>query len=207
MTSSIDYYYWLNSDWALLGADRLDDLSRRLQIRVNYKPVDLPYVYARTGGVLLSQRSPERQAYRVAELHRWCEKLNFRLNATPKFMCPNADLASCVAIAAQSKGVSLHGLSKAILRAEWCDERDISSEEVLREILNSQGLDAGELLHLAKTELAVATYRSNTEEAIACGVFGSPSYVFEGELFWGQDRLEMLEDSIKSAQAAELAMS
>lgn len=199
MTSSIDYYYWLNSDWALLGADRLVAIAKKHGVRINFKPVDLPHVYSRTGGVLLSHRSPERQAYRVQELKRWCCKLDYKLNITPKYMCPNADLASCIVIAAISKGYEAHELSKAILRAEWCEERDISSNEVLREVVQGQGFDYDELLPMARSRQVEQTYRANTEQAIVAGVFGSPSYVFQGELFWGQDRLDMLDEAIEQS--------
>lgn len=99
---TIDYYFWLNSDWAYLGADRLEALAARQQARIRYLPVDLPEVYARTGGVLLGQRAPERQAYRVTELARWCRKLGIHVNATPAHMCPDAGLASRLVIAADA---------------------------------------------------------------------------------------------------------
>lgn len=198
----LDYYFWLNSDWAYLGADRLDALARRHNVEIRHKPVDLPEVYRRTGGVLLSQRSQERQNYRITELKRWCHKLGIDVNPLPKYMCPNADLASCVVIAADLQGMPVLDLYKAILRAEWCEERDVSSEATLRDILTALGLNAAQWLVAARSSEVQAVYRRNTDEAIAAGVFGSPSYVFEGELFWGQDRLEMLEEAIASKTGA-----
>lgn len=192
----IDYYFWLNSDWAYLGADRLDALARRHNVEIRHKPVNLPEIYARTGGVLLGQRSPERQQYRITELTRWCRKLDIHVNALPKHMCPNADLASCIVIAADAQGIPVLALYKAILRAQWCEDRDISSEATLREILDMQGLDTNRLLSQAHTRDIVERYQRYTDEAVAVGVFGSPSYVFEGELFWGQDRLDMLDAAI-----------
>jgi len=191
----IDYYFWMNSDWAYLGADRLEALARRQEISIRYKPVDLPDVYSRTGGVLLEQRSQERQSYRVAELQRWCRKLGVHVNPYPKHMCPNAGLASCLVIAADLRGLAVLPLYKAILQAEWAEERDISAETTLCEILEEQCLDAT-LLGQAKTPEIAERYRAYTDEAVKAGVFGSPSYVYRGELFWGQDRLDMLEDAI-----------
>lgn len=192
----IDYYFWMNSDWAYLGADRLEALAARQRVNIRYKPVDLPNVYSRTGGMLLGQRAPERQAYRVTELQRWCHKLGIHVRPQPKYMCPNADLASCIVIAADLQGIAILPLYKAILRAEWVDERDISDETTLREILNEQGLDSAALLHAAGKPDTVQLYRNYTDEAVSAGVFGSPSYIYRGELFWGQDRLEMLEEAI-----------
>jgi 2-hydroxychromene-2-carboxylate isomerase len=176
MPQTIDYYFWMNSDWAYLGADRLEDVAARHGVSIRYLPVDLPAVYARTGGVILPKRAPERQAY-----------------PTPRFMCPDAGLASRVVIAADAAGVHVAPLYKAILAAEWCDEQDISDASTLRAILLSQGLDADTLLRLAETTAVQAAYVRNTDAAVAAGVFGSPSYVLDGELFWGQDRLDFLE--------------
>ncbi|HJW57629.1 MAG TPA: 2-hydroxychromene-2-carboxylate isomerase [Burkholderiaceae bacterium] len=195
----IDYYFWMNSDWTYLGADRLEALAERQGVSIRYKPVDLPNVYARTGGMLLGQRAPERQAYRITELRRWCRKLGIHVNPQPAYMCPNADLASCVVIAADQANLPVASLYKAILHAEWCEERDISSELTLHEILRAQQMDADQLLRNARTPLVVQKYRHYTDEAVKAGVFGAPSYVYRGELFWGQDRLDMLEDCIATS--------
>lgn len=113
-------------------------------------------------------------------------------------MCPNADLASCIVIAADLRGLAALPLYKAILRAEWAEERDISSETTLREILTEQKLDSTTLLREGGAPEVVQRYGRYTDEAVGAGVFGSPSYVYRNELFWGQDRLDMLEDAIAS---------
>ncbi len=194
---TIDFYFWLNSDWTYLGADRLQGIADKYNVTINYKPVDLPDVYARTGGMLLHQRSPERQAYRVAELKRWCRKLGIHINPQPRYMCPNADLASCMVIAASQDGIDITALYKAILRAEWCEDQDISSDITLIDIADKEGLDGQALVNHARTPQILSLHRQYTDEAVGCGVFGSPSYVFQDELFWGQDRLDMLEEAIK----------
>ncbi|WP_424625275.1 2-hydroxychromene-2-carboxylate isomerase [Achromobacter marplatensis] len=196
---TIDYYFWMNSDWAYLGADRLEALASRQQAAIRYLPVDLPDVYARTGGVLLGQRSPERQAYRVAELARWCAKLGIHVNPQPAHMCPDASLASRIVIAADRAGMPVLVLYKAILKAEWVDDQDISDPAVLRGVMEKLGLAAASLLAAADAPDIEATYRRNTDEAVQAGVFGSPSYVYRGEVFWGQDRLEMLEEAIAAS--------
>lgn len=193
---TIDYYFWMNSDWAYLGADRLEALAARQQAVIRYLPVDLPDVYSRTGGVLLGQRSPERQAYGVAELARWCRKLGIHVNPQPAHMCPDAGLASRIVIAADLAGTPVPALYKAILKAQWVDEQDISDPAVLRGVLERLGLPADRLLTAAQAPAIDAAYRRNTDDAVKAGVFGSPSYVFRGEVFWGQDRLDMLEETL-----------
>jgi 2-hydroxychromene-2-carboxylate isomerase len=195
----IDYYFWMNSDWAYLGADRLEGLATRHGAHIRYMPIDLPDVYRRTGGQMLRDRAPERQAYRIVELGRWCRMLGIHVNPTPKYMCPNADAASRIVIAADGLGLAVAPLYKAILRAEWCEERDISEPAELRRILLEQGVDADGLLEAANRPAVEALYRRFTDDAVRAGVFGSPSYVYQGELFWGQDRLDMLEAAIALA--------
>jgi len=196
MNKSIDCYLWMNSDWAYLGADRLDALARRHGATVRYMPVDLPAVYARTGGILLPLRATERQQYRVAELRRWCQRLSIHVTPSPKFMCPDATLASRIVIAAGTGGPEVVALYKAILHAEWCEERDISNPQTLADIVTACGLDAQALMHRARTEEVARTYGEFTDRAVAAGVFGSPSYVYRGEIFWGQDRLDFLEEAV-----------
>jgi len=192
----LDYFFWMNSDWAYLGADRLEALAIRQDLSIRYRPVDLPAVYARTGGTLLGQRAPERQAYRITELARWCGKLGLHVNPLPAHMCPNADLASRVVIAADLLHRPVARLYKAILHAEWCDDLDISDEQVLVDVCKAEGFEVRELMAAAHDPATETLYRRYTDDAVAAGVFGSPSYVFNGELFWGQDRLEMLEEAV-----------
>lgn len=194
----IDYYFWVNSDWAYLGADRLEEIAARHGAVVEYMPIDLPFVYSQTGGVLLSQRSPERQAYRLAELERWCSRLSTPINFTPRYMCPDGDLASCMVIAAKRRGLNVAPLARAIGHAEWVDERDISSPETLISAARDLGLDGRSLLNETRAKEICSEYSNYTRQAIEAGVFGSPSYVYRGELFWGQDRLDFLDWRLQS---------
>ena len=192
----IDYYFWINSDWAYLGADRLEYLAAKHDAELNYMPIDLPTVYSRTGGILLSQRSPERQKYRVTELNRFSKLLGIHINPTPRHMCPIGDLASRMVIAAKRRRLPLVDITKAIFKAEWQDERDISDAETLVSVLDAAGFDGKRLFVEADFSSVQDEYNLYTKLAIAAGCFGSPSYVYEGELFWGQDRLSMLDERL-----------
>jgi 2-hydroxychromene-2-carboxylate isomerase len=192
----IDYYFWINSDWAYLGADRLESIAAKHGAELNYMPVDLPAVYSRTGGILLSKRAPERQNYRIVELKRFSEQLGIHVNPTPRYMCPNGDLASRLVIAAKRRGIPLLALTKAIFKAEWQDEQDISDAKTLVAVLDAAGFDAKGLFVEADHPSVQDEYLRYAEDAISAGCFGSPSYVYNGELFWGQDRLAMLDETL-----------
>ncbi len=200
----LDYYFWMNSDWAYLGADRLAQMAQEHGVQVHYKPVDLLSVYARTGGIPLFQRSEQRQDYRQQELRRWMARLGIHINVTPKFMCPDASLASRMLIAAEQMGYAVAKLHKDILAAQWCHDQDISEVSVLLDVAGHLGLPGDEMVLRAESSDIALRYQDYTDEAVSAGVFGSPSYVFEREVFWGQDRLDFLGQALANQTLASV---
>jgi 2-hydroxychromene-2-carboxylate isomerase len=85
------------------------------------------------------------------------------------------------------------------LRAVWVEERDISARDTLLGIATARGLDAAALLAHAGSAEVAALYVMQSQEAIARGVFGSPTYALDDELFWGQDRLDFLDRALARA--------
>ena len=199
--STIDYYVWLMSDWAYLGGVRFVQLAARHGLKINHIPMRMQDVYAGSGGIVLQQRSWQRQAYRITELKRWRSRLGIPVNIEPKFFPADVDLASCVVIAAQRQGRPVADFVNAVMRATWAEDRNVADPGVLAALAERCGLDGRALLAAADSEDVRAEYRANTERALAAGVFGSPFYLFAGELFWGQDRLEMLEEAIVRSAA------
>jgi 2-hydroxychromene-2-carboxylate isomerase len=188
----IDYYFSTISPFAYLAGTRLEKIAAQQGADITYKPFDIMQVFARTGGTAPADRHPSRMEYRAQELTRQAKKLGLALNLKPAFWPCNAAPAAYAIIAAQAKGGGdLGGLVHGLMRACWAEERDISSDEVVRDCLVAHGFDAG----LADSGLLMGaeTYGRNLEEAVAAGVFGSPFYVVEGgQRFWGQDRLDDL---------------
>ena len=201
---TIDYYVWLLSDWAYLGCVRFVQLAKRHGLRINHIPMRMQDVYAGSGGILLANRSWQRQAYRITELKRWRTRLGIQVNIEPKFFPCDVDLASCVVIAGQRRGLPITDFVNAVMRAIWAEDQNVADPGVLIAIADRCGLEGRELLDAADTEAVRGEYRSNTDRALAAGVFGSPFYVFAGELFWGQDRLDMLEEAIVQSATGNL---
>src|SRR5262249_17624373 len=155
------------------------------------KPMDLLKVWSVSGGLPLKQRAQQRQAYRHQELRRWREMLGIPCNVEPAFH-PVADRRACyLVIAAMQKKLDWHKLTHAMLRAVWVEDRDIADHPTLVAIANECGMDGAALLAATNDPAVQKEYEANTEEAMRIGVFGAPAYVFDGELFWGQDRLQM----------------
>ena len=192
----IDYYFSVLSDWAYFGGERMEQLARRYGADVNHMPIKLSQVYAGTGGILLQKRSEQRQAYRVIELVRWRDALGIPINLHPRYYPTDDLLASCVIIAAKRNGGDVGHLANMILRAIWAEERDISDAETLKHIVNGSGLDGAAIVDAAKQIEIVNEFDRYTSEAQQRGVFGSPFYILQGEIFWGQDRLAFLEDCL-----------
>jgi 2-hydroxychromene-2-carboxylate isomerase len=202
--STIDYYVWLLSDWAYLGGVRFVQLAARHGLKINHIPMRMQDVYAGSGGIVLANRSWQRQAYRITELKRWRSRLGIPVNIEPKFYPADVDLASCVVIAAQQRGLPVADFVNAVMRAVWAEDRNVADPGVLVAIAERCGLEGRALLEAADAQAVRAEYRGNTERALAAGVFGSPFYAFAGELFWGQDRLDMLEEAIVRSAAGNL---
>jgi 2-hydroxychromene-2-carboxylate isomerase len=201
---TIDYYVWLLSDWAYLGGVRFVQLAARHGVKINHIPMRMQDVYAGSGGILLANRSWQRQAYRITELKRWRSKRGIPLNIEPKFFPCDVDLASCAVIAGQRQGLAVADLVNAVMRAIWAEDQDVSDPAVLVSLAGRCGLDGPALVEAAGTPAVREEYSGNTARALAAGVFGSPFYLFAGELFWGQDRLDMLEEAIVRSAAGNL---
>jgi 2-hydroxychromene-2-carboxylate isomerase len=189
---SIDYYDSMSSPWTYLGHVRFLDLARRFGLAVKHKPMDLLKVWSVSGGLPLQQRARQRQIYRHQELRRWKEFLGVPCNVEPAFH-PVADRRACfLVIAAMARNADWEKLSCALLRAVWVEERNIADHATLAAIADENGMDGKALLAATEDAAVQAEYQANTDEAMARGVFGAPTYVFDDELFWGQDRLDML---------------
>jgi 2-hydroxychromene-2-carboxylate isomerase len=187
----VDYYFATVSPWAYLGHDRLLALAKQHGAQIVPKPVNFGEIFPVSGGLPLSKRAPQRQAYRLVELKRWSEFLGKPITIQPRYFPANGDLAACWVLAAAETGndraLALYG---AIGRALWEEERDIADAVTLAHAARGCDLDATALA--ARAPDMSARYAELTQEAIARGVFGAPTYILEDEMFWGQDRLDFL---------------
>ena len=199
MTKTVDYYLAPMSPWTYLGHQRFVHMAKTAGATVRVIPMDLGKVFPISGGLPLGKRAPQRQAYRLVELARFSQALNLPLNLHPKFFPVAGDPASKLIIA-----VDMHhgaeaalAITGAVLAAVWHQERDIADATTFGILLDEQQLDAA-CLALSDTPEVQARYDSYTQNAIDAQVFGAPSYVIDGEMFWGQDRLDFVSTALKS---------
>jgi 2-hydroxychromene-2-carboxylate isomerase len=202
MSRPIDYYFSLVSPWAYIGHAPFMEIVRRHDLDVNYKPVFLGRVFAETGGQPLAQRHPARQRYRLVELQRWRDKRGLSFNISPKHWPFDVTLADRVVIAINAAKQNPVGFLRRAFAAIWEEERDLADPLVISELAEQAGLDSTSLLEMAQGSTAEAIYALNLENAVGGDVFGSPAYVLDGEVFWGQDRLDLLDDALASGRSA-----
>jgi 2-hydroxychromene-2-carboxylate isomerase len=189
---TIDYYLAPQSPWTYLGHERLAAIARQAGALINVLPVDLGgKIFPVSGGLPLGQRAPQRQAYRLVELKRTHEFLGMPMHIKPQFFPVAGDDAARLIIAVgQHDGAdAAMRICGAVLKACWAEQRNIADAATLAALLGECGLSA-QCLELSRGAEVQQHYDSFTQQAIAAGVFGSPSYVIEGEIFWGQDRLD-----------------
>jgi 2-hydroxychromene-2-carboxylate isomerase len=203
MTKIIDYYFSPMSPWTYLGHERFAALARKHGAAIDVRPVDYGKIFPVSGGLPLAKRAPQRQKYRLAELKRWRECLGLPLTIEPKYFPYDTALAARSILAAKINSSGASGgeaaamrLTGALLRATWVEERNMADTAQLAAVLREQGLDAGALLQSAGTPQIDAEYQRLTQEAIERDVFGAPTYAYNGELFWGQDRLDLLDRAL-----------
>lgn len=195
MSLTLDYYLAPQSPYVYLGHARLAKACQAAGATVRIRPVDLGgKIFPVSGGLPLGQRAPQRQAYRLVELRRFSEFLQVPLNLQPQYFPVAGDDAARLIIA-----VDLHDgvdaamrLTGGILAAVWAQERNIADPKVLSALLVEQAIDPARQEY-SHSQQVQETYERYTQEAIDAGVFGAPSYVIDGEIFWGQDRLGFVE--------------
>ena len=198
MARSVDYYFTPQSPWTYLGHERFARIASAAGATVNLLPADYGKVFPVSGGLPLGQRAPQRQAYRLVELARFSGLLKLPLNLKPKFFPVAGDDAArlIIAVGRHDGAHAAMKLSGAIFAAVWAQERNIADAVTLAELLAECGLP-GERLAQSKDAQVQQQYEANTARAIVIGVFGAPSYVIDGEIFWGQDRLEFVEQALR----------
>jgi 2-hydroxychromene-2-carboxylate isomerase len=205
MSSRIDYFFSLLSPWSYIGHAHLLDIARRRGAAIVYKPVFLNEVFSETGGLPLAKRHPARQNYRSVDLQRWREKRKLTFNLWPRHWPFEADLANASVLAIVAAGGDPAAFVQRVFVGVWEREEDLADASLLAALLQEAGFDAKAILASADSSQIRAAYENNHLEAVAIGVFGAPSYVSLGEIFWGQDRLDLLDEALASGRAPFVA--
>jgi len=195
----IDYYFTISSPWAYLGHAAIRAVAERHGARLNPKPVVLGGVWEISGGVPLPQRSPTRQRYRFIELQRYAELRGMPIVYKPRPI--DASLADLCVAAIVLEGRDPLDYMSRVFAARWAEDRDIGDETVIASLVKDSGFDPVVIMDAAKGDAAAALRKKNTDEAIEADAIGVPAYVLNGEVFWGQDRIDLLDRALSTGRA------
>ncbi len=193
----VDYFLFSQSPWTYLGHDRFVAIARKAGATIQVRPMAGAKVFPVSGGLPLAQRPAQRRAYRLTELKRWRDWLGVPLNLEPKFFPVAGDPAAKLIVAAQEVSTDAAiDVAGRVLAAVWREERNIADAGTLVEIARAAGLDGDSVLKRSNAPDIAARYDTYSQQAIERQIFGSPTYVYRDELFWGQDRLDFFERAL-----------
>jgi len=196
MAETIEYFYALVSPWTYLGHRRFVGITARHNAKINFKPVNIIEIFQSSGGLPLKQRHEFRRKYRMNDLIRWKRRLNSDIVLEPKFFPADDRLACKAVIASGLMGHEPEPLTFWYHQAIWVNEQNIADEAVVRAGLEACNLPADELMAKAQSQEAEDRFAANTKQALDHSMFGSPWYIVDSEGFWGQDRLDFVEEKL-----------
>jgi 2-hydroxychromene-2-carboxylate isomerase len=186
----LDFWYEFASTYSYLAAMRIEGLAKEAGVAVAWRPFLLGPIFKAQGwntSPFLLQKTKGQYMWR--DLTRLCEDASL-----PKFTAPNNFPAHSVAAARTALALddsARPAFSRAVYTAEFAEGKEISDPAVLQDILKKSGHDAAAVLAKTGEQAIKDQLRANTEEAQRLGIFGAPSFVLgNGEMFWGNDRLE-----------------
>ena len=198
MTKTLDYYFATPSPWSYLATPRIIELEKKYELKINWKPCNIMEIFAKNGTAAVKDRPQPVQLNRLTELKRWSEYLAMPLTIKPKFFPVDPTLSQKIIIAVQNNNINPSDITFSFMKAVWAEEKDISNEETIKEICKESNLDFSSIIEQAKSDEVNNQYIKNKEEAIQNNVWGAPTFIYNNELFWGQDRIEFLERAIQN---------
>ncbi len=190
MTKTIDYFFGIGSPWSYIGLDPRVELAERSGAEV--RPYLIPLI-VENGAIYSRDRPDARRAYWVKDLQRWAALRGKTLDFTNRSALSDPTPAGFLVLAAQLEKLDWVGLTRALQQAFWSTGADIGNADVRKAIADAAGFDGAALEARAALPDIAELWSSNREVAKEAGVFGLPTFRYDGELYWGQDSLPFLE--------------
>ena len=190
MVKKIEFFYDYLSPFSYLADTQLPAIARRTGAEIVYRPILLGAIMKATGNAgPLS--IPSKAAYNIAEFQRWARRYGLSAKFNPHFPF-NTIRVLRAAIAAQQRG-RFAAFHSAAFRAIWEQGQDLSKEEALRRLLDEAEIEPA----LIEGDEIKNQLRANMDEAVSRGAFGAPTIFVNGEMFWGNDRLDFVEEALQ----------
>ena len=207
MTASdvkFEFFYDISSPWTYLAFTRVEDVAARCGVEIDFKPILVGGVFNAVNETVYEARSnphPVKGRYYVKDLRDWAKFCNVTIGQPSVFPLPAAGIMRA-ALLAQDAG-KLVAFSKAAFHAYWGALKDISQPEEIAALCDTAGMDAAAVAEAMQTDEVKARLRDNTQELIERGGFGSPTmFVNETDMYFGNDRFELVEAALKEQSQA-----
>jgi 2-hydroxychromene-2-carboxylate isomerase len=196
-----DFFFDLSSPYSYLAATQLDALTERTQSMAHWRPVVLGAVFKAAENVMPGA-NPTKARYMLRDLKRWARRyaVPFKFASRFPMNAIKAERLICAAELAQGYAAAAK-LGRSLFDSLWVEDQDLNDVATLRACCQRVGLPADELLAATETQPVKDKLRANTDEAIARGMFGAPSFFVGDDHFWGNDRLEFVEAALKEAKS------
>ncbi len=199
MTRTLEFFFDYGSPYSYLADHRLRGIAERGDVELVYRPMLLGGVFKATGNQSPAREPVEaKRAYGGVALRRAARCYGAPFHGNPHFPINTLNLMR-TAVAAQREGVFMD-FHRAVYPAFWVEGLDLGNAEVLAKHLDRVGLDAARLREIAGQNAAKTELRANTDEAVARGAFGAPTFFLAGsdgvEMFFGADHLPFLEQAL-----------
>jgi 2-hydroxychromene-2-carboxylate isomerase len=195
MKKTVIYFHSLSSPWAYMGWPRFKALIEKHALDVVVRPTR---IVPPNGGIPLLSRPDARRRYHEVELDRWRKRLQMPLVLRPRYYPTDNQFSARMVIAADKLGWDALALSHALLHALWSEEKDVRESTVRVAVANALNMDGARLLAMQDTPEMMNAWQASEQEAARHGVFGTPTYVYKDTLFWGQDRLDFLDEALSA---------
>jgi len=196
--AKLEFFFDCSSPWTYLAFTRIQDIIARTNAETVWKPILVGGVFNEVNRDVYERRAhpdPRKASYSEKDLQDWARLAGIRIGRPPVFPVRAVAMMRCV-VAADEQG-ALIPFSRAAFEAYWRDLKDVSQEDVLREVCRTAALDPSSILSRAKAPEVKDRLRVNTEEVIARGGFGSPTMLVNGDdMYFGNDRLPLVEAAL-----------
>lgn len=201
MSPAIDFYFDFSSPYGYLASERIEAIAQRCECTLVWRPILLGAVFRVTGQAPLTD-APLKGDYSVHDFARSAREHQLNYQHPPRFPIGAVSASRAVLWLRDNDDLLLQArtseLIHALYRAYFTQGHDITDDTVMAAIADSMDLDSAAMIQALSTPPVKEALRTEVEQAIALGVFGSPMMIVGNEPFWGHDRLEQMERWIRS---------
>jgi 2-hydroxychromene-2-carboxylate isomerase len=189
--SRLEFWFEFGSTYSYLSSARIEDSATAAGVPVSWEPFLLGPIFKEQGwDDSPFNVYPAKGRYMWRDVERRCAGYGIPFTKPSRFPRSGLLTARVACVARAASELWLPEFTRAVFRANFAEDREIGDPEEVRAILDSLGLPGGELVQWAAAPKNKKLLRERTERAVELGIFGAPSFVVGGELFWGDDRLE-----------------